>query len=538
MTNNTDNAAGFVPVKNNPGDGGGGNRDIRRNAYGIIADRLSKAQFKERGNVSFEIRPGDFVYIVGKSGSGKSTLLEMLCGYNKKISGTLSFINEAAQYNEAIEYTWQDDDLFLKSIIGYVPQENSLYDDLTPVQILTTYYNALHNEHSTVGIEGALDAVELNGRVIHTKIGKLSGGEKKRVSIAIELLKISQLKLLILDEPDSGLDPYNRNILYKLLRKFNGDGMTIIVASHYFEQKYGDDLIIYLEKDLNDSVIGRYLDVKGEVNARNSEAAPAIYHRQQGFARTVKIPAPAALFSRDIKMYFSDKRNLFFILLAPFICKLLFSANTDASTFSEYRKGLPIVFAVSCAAILLGLTLSVNMVCRNSAAVKREIRKGISKIFIILSKTFLLIILCAVMSLIITIPYGMDIKIKSFGADAGVQFFATVFIIMLASAELGLAISCLPGIKPQTAVNTTPIIMIFQIMFSGYLFADSDSLINDITFSNYAIKALGGALGFDSFMDAPYGFGRSLSHNMTYPLLIFTLCFITCVMLLKFTDLD
>jgi len=205
----------------------------------IKAEKLTTKLFYNRYEYDFAICAGDMVYVVGKSGSGKTILLKILGGYDKKISGGLWFWEED---------TWKRNDKALKRFIGYVPQMDSLYSDLTPFELLR-YYNKLFSgglKRSEIDnifaylnreepdernkIRDILDLLGLKGKESE-KIESLSGGERKRVSIAVELLKHPHI--LLLDEPDSGLDPDSRKELYKILDAINAIGTTVILSTHY-----------------------------------------------------------------------------------------------------------------------------------------------------------------------------------------------------------------------------------------------------------------------------------------------------------------
>ena len=175
-------------------------------------------------NVTFNVESGSFVALVGGSGAGKSTLMDCLNGFRPATSGHV-IVNGEDFYSNYDSY---------KSIIGYVPQQDVVYKNLTVKQMLQ-YSAELRMPADTSPAEReeriaqVIRDVSLEGRE-NLKISKLSGGQKKRVSIAVELL--ADPKLLYLDEPTSGLDPGLDKSMMELLSALAKKGTTIILITH------------------------------------------------------------------------------------------------------------------------------------------------------------------------------------------------------------------------------------------------------------------------------------------------------------------
>lgn len=150
-------------------------------------------------DVSFRIGAGEFVAIVGGSGAGKSTLLDCINGMRPATDGKIYY--DTNDYYENINS--------YRNVIGYVPQRDILHDDLTLEKALS--YTALlrtradlSKEELKARVAAAIADVHLQGKE-HLRISSLSGGQRKRASIAMELL--SDPKAIFLDEPTSGLSP-------------------------------------------------------------------------------------------------------------------------------------------------------------------------------------------------------------------------------------------------------------------------------------------------------------------------------------------
>ncbi len=174
-------------------------------------------------NVDIDINPREFVALVGSSGGGKSTLMKALIGLSPATSGTV-LINGDNLYEHLDIYS---------HLIGYVPQDDIIHQDL-PVQQVLNYAFQLRVPHKT-GADGKQlinDILEKVGLTQHanTIIKDLSGGQRKRVSIAAELL--ADPWIFFLDEPTSGLDPGLEKLMMDTLRHLADEGRTIVLVTH------------------------------------------------------------------------------------------------------------------------------------------------------------------------------------------------------------------------------------------------------------------------------------------------------------------
>ena len=196
-------------------------------------------------DVSLEIRPAELVAIIGGSGAGKTTLMNAICGYNKPTSGKVVINGEDLYEKDTYEA--------LKSVIGYVPQQDIVYDNLTLFSMLN-YAAKLRLPDDTSPAERerrvreVIDMVELSSKA-DTMIRRLSGGQKKRASIAVELL--SDPQLFFLDEPASGLDPGTERNLMRTLKNMTQSGKTVILVTHSTLNLQDCDKILFMGRGGN-----------------------------------------------------------------------------------------------------------------------------------------------------------------------------------------------------------------------------------------------------------------------------------------------
>lgn len=190
-------------------------------------------------NVSLTIKPGELVAILGGSGAGKTTFMNCINGFEPANEGSV-FINSTDLYKN-----YQS----LKSTIGYVPQQDIVHDDLT-LESMLTYIGKLRlpkdisKQELKERVAEVMDMVELSKQK-DTYIKKMSGGQRKRASIAVEL--ISDPSLFFLDEPTSGLDPEaETNLMRQLQGLSSKKGKTVIVITHTLQNIRLFDKVIFL----------------------------------------------------------------------------------------------------------------------------------------------------------------------------------------------------------------------------------------------------------------------------------------------------
>ena len=173
---------------------------------------------KALDDVSFTVKEGDFLGIIGPNGAGKSTLFASMLGLNTKYKGTIKFFGQDIRKSKN----------YLKEI-GYVPQK-PIFEKNFPATVTDVVKMSLQKESNEKNIDNILQQLwihELRDR----RIGELSGGQQQRVFIAKAL--VNHPKILILDEPVTGIDQQSIDLFYSILRELNSkQKITIIWSSH------------------------------------------------------------------------------------------------------------------------------------------------------------------------------------------------------------------------------------------------------------------------------------------------------------------
>ena len=203
-------------------------------------EHLSKSygDLKAVDDISLKVKKGSLFSFLGMNGAGKSTTINIICSILKKDSGKI-YVNG---------YDLDKDVNKIKEEIGIVFQNSVLDNDLTVYQNLkvrTSFYGFSKKEEKEK-INNIVNLLQLND-ILDKPINKLSGGQKRRVDIARSM--IHNPKLLILDEPTTGLDPKTRLMVWNLINEIrNKTGMNVFLTTHYMEEAEESSYIVIMNK--------------------------------------------------------------------------------------------------------------------------------------------------------------------------------------------------------------------------------------------------------------------------------------------------
>jgi ABC-2 type transport system ATP-binding protein len=175
--------------------------------------------------ISLRVEAGEFYGFLGPNGAGKTTSINAIVGLAKRTSGSIRIFG----YDN--EHEWRQ----ARRLIGLSPQEFNFdrYLSLRDVLIYAAGYYGLRGKEVTDRADALLERFGLTSHA-HLEYTKVSGGQKRRLSLARAL--IHEPKLLILDEPTAGVDVELRLELWDWLRRLNADGLTIFLTTHYLEE--------------------------------------------------------------------------------------------------------------------------------------------------------------------------------------------------------------------------------------------------------------------------------------------------------------
>jgi len=437
-------------------------------------------------DVALTIPASRFVGIIGPSGAGKSSLLTTLSGLRAPDQGAVLVDGQDI-------YTGRGAESF-----GFVPQEDIVHADLT-VDDALRFSARLRLPAITPQREIdklLLQTMDQLGLRPHARkpISRLSGGQRKRVSVGVELL--AKPAILFLDEPSSGLDPATEFQLMELLRDLADTGCTIVCTTHVMENAYLMDQLIVLVggclafqgsaqsareyfgvpklTGLYDRLADRppkewqsaYLERPTPVE----EAPPvaAVPHKAKAVKKAMALPI---LLQRQWKILSSDWRNYALLAGQPLVIAALVVWVSDDRAL--------IMFFAYLATMWFGCSNAAQEIVKEIAIYRRERLVGVGAHSYLTSKFLFLIAITWTQSLIMYC--AMLLGEGSRDGSVWLQI-VSLFTIGVAAVGIGAAISSLSRSVMQ-AVMFVPLILIPQILFSGYTVSPSDMSRSVLTVS-------------------------------------------------------
>ena len=479
-------------------------------------------------DVNLQIESNEFVAIIGGSGAGKTTLMNAISGFDRGgVTGKV-YCNGLDLY-ENFKY--------MKSVIGYVPQEDIIYQNLTLRKMLE--YTAklkmpddVSKSERDAQIDAVLDMVELKPQQ-NTYIRKLSGGQKKRASIAVELL--ADPRLFFLDEPTSGLDPgTEQNLMRTLSRMAATQKKTIIMVTHTIQNLYLCDRIILMGTGGRCCFSGNleearmFFDTENladaynvvAANSKEWEAQYAKFQKKDYQVKTsgedsqktmnpIKRPGkrPSAfrqlmiLIQRYLELMKNDWARLLILMIQPVIIGLLLYLVSEETVFDVYENTKTMMFALCCSGIWIGLFNSIQEICKERNILRREYMTNLKLPVYVFSKFAVQSLIGAVQAIFLTGTFlgaigknGEGLFLDSFFPE----LILSIWLVILASEALGLAVSA-NAKSGDKAMVAAPFILIIQLLFSGILFKleGFGEWISYVTVSRWTVEALGSTVNLN-----------------------------------------
>ncbi|MFN3362058.1 MAG: FHA domain-containing protein, partial [Pseudanabaenaceae cyanobacterium] len=500
----------------------------------VIDDANTRQKRNLLNHISVSILPREFVIIAGVSGGGKSTLMDALNGFRPASSGVVYF-NGLNLYQNYDAY---------RSEIGYVPQQDIVHTDLTVYQALNFAARLrmppdVRPQEREQRITQVLTELKLLERK-NTKIARLSGGQKKRVSIALELL--TEPSLFFLDEATSGLDPATDREVMQILRQIADSGKTVLLITHATENVKIADQVLFLAKGGNlayfgppseiqkyfSTVAGETIDTFTDIyrvvedqSKRSGEQWRAEFMQSSYYQKYVRqrqkqidLHAPShtsakktetaantsllsqfwILLQRNFLLLFSDRVSTVLVILVTPILGFLDTLTWDRNLFDvvlgNSGQAITMLFNMGLVAIIAGCLSTMREIIKEADIYKRERATGLKTSAYILSKLCFCIVLALYQSATLLACKYISVNLPG----TLWQYYLIMFLSSLAGTILGLFVS---SISPNQ--NVTPllaiVLLIPQITFGGGVLpvrslSGIGGIINQVTLTKWPFEAL------------------------------------------------
>jgi len=252
-----------------------------RKSYGSV-DAVS--------GISFDIQAGETFALLGPNGAGKSTTIEILEGYRDRTSGEVSVLGIDPRRGG----------LGWKSRLGIVLQSATESANVTVAEQLSHFAGFYPNPRP---VDEVIEAVGLQSKA-RTRIGKLSGGQRRRVDVALGI--IGRPELLFLDEPTTGFDPEARHQFWDLVRRLKAEGTTILLTTHYLDEaaRLGDRAGVINE--------GRLIDIGAidEIGGADARVPLVRWRDESGVVRQERSHEPGRIVAGLVESLGREPRDL------------------------------------------------------------------------------------------------------------------------------------------------------------------------------------------------------------------------------------
>jgi ABC-type multidrug transport system ATPase subunit len=442
--------------------------------------------------VTVDVAAGRLVAIIGPSGAGKTTLLELLAGVRRPTSGTVAHPPE----------------------VGFVPQDDIVHLHL-PLHRTLSYAARLRGESASV--DAVLATLGLEHRRT-ARVATLSGGERKRASIAVELL--ANPKALFLDEPTSGLDPATARDLLTHLRGLAEAGDTVVLTTHNPSDVPLCDEVLVLTADgrlafagTPDAALTHFeVATTAEIYDRLATAPgdPAPWPQDPPAGSVPEAPARPVrrvsalrqwwlLAARDVELLARDRLTLAILVGSPVMIALMFLMLFRPGAFDpagpDPSTTVMILFWIAFGGFFFGLTYGLSQICDEFAILRRERRAGLRLVPYVLSKVATLLpLLCLVDALLLVLLSVTD-RLPDLDAAGDAALFVTVALASLCALTLGL-LAAASVRNPSQAALTLPMLCFPQVLFVGAflpvpVMADVGRWFSYAMSNRWAFEALG-----------------------------------------------
>ena len=522
--------------------------------------------------MSFSIEPGELVALVGGSGAGKTTLLEILAGLREPSTGQV--LHDGIRAGSGGKS---------HSGVGYVPQDDIIHVEM-PLRRTLQYAARLRLPAGT--------SPEQAGRVVDeimselgladrrdVAVRMLSGGQRKRASIAVELL--TRPATFFLDEPTSGLDPSTSAEVMGLLRQLTDRGVSVVLTTHEPTAIDRCDQVVFLARNGHLAFAGtpaqarRYFGVDDLADIYRriaSEDTPRAWaERFAAWRQPAETPVQPArtptraaraddrhspgvlrqwwlLTRRNAEVMVRNRLTLAILLGSPVLVTVMMAVLFQPGAFGRHGAAdvgpAQIVFWVAFAGFFFGLTYGLLQIVGEVAVFRREHRSGLSASAYVASKIGVLVpALIAVTVLLLGVLRALG-RLPAVGWAVYASLFATLMVEAVSALALGLLASAAVSNSAQAAL-ALPMLCFPQVLFAGAVvpvahMAAPGRWLSVGLANRYSFEALGRALRLDRLtgtVPAMRAYGDTFSGLVAYRWLVLAgfagVCALATVLVLR-----
>ena len=514
-------------------------RGIRLEARGL--GRQVKSGKKLLRDINLVFYPGELVAVVGPSGAGKSTLMKLMLGLDAPSSGAVLY--DGVTLHENMER--------FRSVIGYVPQADIVHPELSSRESLG-YAGRLRLAASSAEVseraEQALKQVHLE-HAGDTAMRLLSGGQRKRACIAVELM--TDPKLLFLDEPTSGLDPNLDEQMMLTFRELADAGRTVVLTTHATRNIAVCDVVVILaagqvvfagsptealayfnvtdfaqiypqvEGNSAETMAERFLHSAEHAHWVDARQAPGAQGTPHGSANRDKgalghamsaIRQLGPLIQRDATVALRDRVNMGLRLIGPPVLGLSMVSTFHGDIFASAggggghaRDAITLLYLVSLINLFLSTITSSVAITREGPIFRREQLVNLSPVAYVLSKA-------AVLSVFALLQVGLIFGVLLIGIDFPdpasevlPRILLALCLTSLAGVGLGLLVSSLSP-NADRAVVIAVLVIIPQLIYGGFtvprtVMSPLSRVVSDATVTRWSLELLGNLTDVDQIIE-------------------------------------
>lgn len=494
---------------------------------------------------TISIATSELVAVVGPSGAGKSTLLRLLAATAMPQSGIVALGGEPAADRRAD--------------LGYVPQDEIVHRELSVAEALR--YAAtlrLPQDAGPGGIEQAVVEImeELGlGEHATTRVGDLSGGQRKRVGLATEL--VHQPAALLLDEPTTGLDPGLERRTMRLLRRLATERRAVVLVTHATRSLALCDKLLVLApggytaffgtpaealaffgvSDL-DEIYDALLDSDPATVAARFQATPQSAQQQadaqlstmaasgesrlKQAARLGFAHETAALVSRYVRVFTRDHRSLALLLAQAPLLGILAALLFPPGVFSDPNRtkdAANLIFLLITISVWMGAVSATREIVRERALLMREMALGV-RLTSYLSSKMLIIGTLAVVQVTAMAACALTLRHPDASIGETLGLVSCLLLSGIVSVTLGLAISAYAKTENQ-ANSLMPLALVPQLLLGGAIVAVAKmpvpvKLISPLIFSRWSFAGAGTAYHLQQRIEADQRFSRVQEYGFSF----------------------